>query len=129
MREAPREASLHAKAAQFEKARAATLAAIDAQQWGAALAASRSSCALCTEVVPPNAPAVGIEHLRLAKLLAHEGSLADAVDSWRRARQVLAVTHGSGSALVRSLEEELHGAEQELRHAGGGRSAAMMELA
>ena len=40
---------------ELEGARAATLAAIDEQQWAAALAASRAACATCAQLVPPGA--------------------------------------------------------------------------
>ena len=46
-------------------ARAATLDAIDRQQWAAALAASRAACTLCAQILPPATPSLGIERVRL----------------------------------------------------------------
>ena len=79
---APHEARLleHASAA-FAAARSEVLAAIDAQQWAEALTAARSSAHLAPRLVPPGTAALGLEWLRLAKLLAHAGQIDEAVDA------------------------------------------------
>ena len=105
---APHEARLleHASAA-FAAARSEVLAAIDAQQWAEALTAARSSAHLAPRLVPPGTAALGLEWLRLAKLLAHAGQIDEAMDAWQRARRVLAVTHGESAPLVRTLDADL----------------------
>eukprot|EP00966_Prymnesium_polylepis_P285174 6587418-Prymnesium_polylepis.1 len=74
--------------------RAAETAAIDAGEWAAALVHSRKSCELADRLYPASAPALGLAHLRLAKLCAHCGQLGDAVLGWRRALRILTTTHG-----------------------------------
>jgi len=105
---APHEARLLEQAsAAFAAARSEVLAAIDAQQWTEALTAARISAHLATRLLPPGTAALGLEWLRLAKLLAHAGLIDEAVDAWQRARRVLAVTHGESAPLVRTLDADL----------------------
>ena len=98
---------------QLAAARHDTLAAIDGQRWAEALVSARDCCALAEKTLPPAAPARGVEWLRLAKLCAHEGRIAEAVEGWRRAKNVLAISHGPCSRLVHALEEGLRAAQAE----------------
>jgi hypothetical protein len=76
---APHEARLLEQAsAAFAAARSEVLAAIDAQQWTEALTAARISVHLATRLLPPGTAALGLEWLRLAKLLAHAGGASAA---------------------------------------------------
>ena len=80
----------------------------------AALIHSSRSCELADELYPSGSPALGLAHLRRAKLAAHCGQLDDAVLSWRRALAILATTHGDGSQLVVDAARAMQEAELEL---------------
>ena len=111
--DAPRETELARAFAELASARAATLAAIDASSWPEALSMARRSTELASALLPEMTPALGIEWLRFAKLLAHQGCLDEAIDAYRRAHRILSVTHGPSAPLVRSLEEDLRANEAE----------------
>ena len=68
-------------------------------------------CALTEALSPPASPSIGVERARLAKLLAHDGRLEHAKESWRRALRVLEIAHGSASNLVRTLRANLSDVE------------------
>ena len=74
---------------------------------------ARRSTELASSLLPEMTPALGIEWLRFAKLLAHQGSLDEAIDAYQRAHRILRVTHGPSAPLVRSLEEDLRAYEAE----------------
>ena len=111
--DAPRETELARAFGKLASARAATLAAIDASSWPEALSMARRSTELASSLLPEMTPALGIEWLRFAKLLAHQGSLDEAIDAYQRAHRILRVTHGPSAPLVRSLEEDLRAYEAE----------------
>lgn len=141
MREAPHEARLHSLATRLTRAREATLAAIDGQRWDEALEASARCCQLCDDLLlPPDGsittnvtafaaggsgepasplpsaslaalPSVSIERVRHAKLLAHANRLSEAADEWARALVALRCSHGEGADLVRSVGDDLAGAQ------------------
>jgi hypothetical protein len=121
VREAPREAELSEMSDRLVATRAATLAAIDEQRWADALVSAARSCELCEQLAPDGAPSLGLERLRLAKLLAHAGRVDDAIDQIRSARGVLIRTHGADAPLVRSLDEQAYALAAERAEA---RSAA-----
>ena len=125
--DAAREAALARTAQALGAARAETLGAIDTGQWAHALHAARRAVALAESSLPPCTPSLGIEWLRLAKLLAHDGALDEACAAWRRARGVLAVTHGGDSALVGHLDVDLGACEGERRAAQAAAAAADCE--
>ena len=105
------------RAAQLASCRNATLACLDSQDWSGALTLAARCCQLCESLSPAGAPAIGIERLRYAKLLAHHGELREAIVSWRHAYAVLSVAHGRSAPLVKSILNELAQAEAELQMA------------
>lgn len=116
-----REEELRRKAEMLATARAAALTAIDAGAWAEAAAASARCCELCESLSPTCSAPLGIERLRLGKLLAHEERLGEAAAAWRLALHTLRLTHGPSSALVRKLDADLQGVEGELQAAGRAR--------
>ena len=80
----------------------------------AAFTLSKRSCELAEDLYPPGSPALGLAHLRRAKLAAHCDQLDDAVLAWRRALTILTATHGESAPLVGEAARALQEAELEL---------------
>jgi len=100
----------------------AELAAIDAADWEAALRRSTRAAEIAASLLPPGAPALGLQLLRAGKIHAHCGSLRESVGYLRRATEVLQAVHGEAAPLVRDAAEMLRGAQLELAY--GDNSAA-----
>jgi len=94
----------------------AELAAIDAADWEAALRRSTRAAEIAASLLPPGAPALGLQLLRAG------GSLRESVGYLRRATEVLQAVHGEAAPLVRDAAEMLRGAQLELAY--GDNSAA-----
>ena len=106
-----------AESDQLIEARETVLRAIEAGDWTAARRAADRCCALTEVLSPPASPSIGVERARLGKLLAHDGRLEHAKESWRHALRILEIAHGSASNLVRSLRADLSELDAELRSA------------
>ncbi|EOD12047.1 hypothetical protein EMIHUDRAFT_452240 [Emiliania huxleyi CCMP1516] len=124
-----REAARCEAAASLREEQRAELAAIDAADWEAALRRSTRAAEIAASLLPPGAPALGLQLLRAGslrrrgcKLHAHCGSLRESVGYLRRATEVLQAVHGEAAPLVRDAAEMLRGAQLELAY--GDNSAA-----
>ena len=108
------EAALSGAGSELAQARSRVLAAIDESRWGDALADARVCCRLCDQLLPGGMPSAGIEKLRLAKLLSHQGHLGEALHAWKAARAILSITHGEDAPLVRAITSDVNAAAAEI---------------
>jgi hypothetical protein len=115
------EAEAETRATRLRSTRDAALSAINNAQWADALALSRESRDLCTQLYPAGGKvAVALAEMQVAKLLSMRHStgesLREAVDCWRRAIGLLAVAYGADSRLLHSAEAALRSLEPHVPH-------------
>ena len=115
------EAEAETRATRLRSTRDAALSAINNAQWADALALSRESRDLCTQLYPAGGKvAVALAEMQVAKLSSMRHStgegLREAVYCWRRAIGLLAVAYGADSRLLHSAEAALRSLEPHVPH-------------